>query len=402
MKRLGRRIVTAIAALAVSGGLMTLNVPTASASEESADSTASTAASDGSRTEEVTPIVYGEGRLDLQGHATVKTRLQTSSGAKILLNVHTKPIPKRQIKRCWKVPVGTVVSNEGYWSGVLSVNRHYRIKKGDNTACTKKGHGKQVYKKSCNNRLWGVPGGPKRPPRSLPRVRGRVVFVNAYKHHIEQSVQETVRGESSAEVTVYTSSGDVACHAKSALSVYGVASAEVSVTVRSRTVTRALTKGARKLVIKASGDESLNGKAKTDVDLKITGKVEAMCDVPSTQPPPPPPVDHAPQISCTWPPHVYVNGMQQIWCNASDPDGDTLSVSIVGDSYAHIASVIKVSPGGDGYNSSLCDSSQTCYRATLWGDKVGTTHPVATVAANGKSVSTPAASITVADPSDGF
>lgn len=100
------------------------------------------------------------------------------------------------------------------------------------------------------------------------------------------------------------------------------------------------------------------------------------CDVP------PPPVDNAPQISCVFPAHVYVGGNVYLWCEASDSDGDALSVNIIGDEFAHVSGVIPSSIRWDG---TACPAGTTCYRATLWGDKVGTSHIVATVTAGGKS-----------------
>jgi hypothetical protein len=108
-------------------------------------------------------------------------------------------------------------------------------------------------------------------------------------------------------------------------------------------------------------------------------------------PPPPPctvnpkecePVDHPPQITCVWPPHVYENGgHQSIWCEASDPDGDTLTVTINGDSHAEVSSVIKVDTVQGG---APCPSGVSCYRGTLWGKEAGITHLIAEVKANGK------------------
>lgn len=107
-----------------------------------------------------------------------------------------------------------------------------------------------------------------------------------------------------------------------------------------------------------------------------TSVTVAKCDVP------PPPVDHAPQISCVFPAHVFVGGNVYLWCEALDSDGDALSVNIIGDQYAHVSGVIPSSVRWDG---TACPTGTSCYRATLWGDQVGTSHVVATVTANGKS-----------------
>jgi len=95
-----------------------------------------------------------------------------------------------------------------------------------------------------------------------------------------------------------------------------------------------------------------------------------------------PSVDHAPQISCVYPAHVFQGGNDYIWCEASDPDGDALTVNIVGDSYGHVSGVI---PSDVRWDGTACPAVTSCYRATLWGDNVGTAHITATVTANGVS-----------------
>lgn len=101
-----------------------------------------------------------------------------------------------------------------------------------------------------------------------------------------------------------------------------------------------------------------------------------------TPTPTPTPVDRSPQITCVYPAHVFKGSNAYLWCEASDPDGDTLSVNIVGDSFASVSGVI---PSDVRWDASPCPSSTKCYRATLWGNNVGTSYVVATVTAGGKS-----------------
>jgi hypothetical protein len=91
--------------------------------------------------------------------------------------------------------------------------------------------------------------------------------------------------------------------------------------------------------------------------------------------------DHKPQISCVYPPHIYVGGSQAMFCEASDSDGDALTLNIIGDSHLQVSSVIPVNERWDG---SSCPIGVQCYRATLWGKSAGTARIVATVTANGK------------------
>lgn len=94
------------------------------------------------------------------------------------------------------------------------------------------------------------------------------------------------------------------------------------------------------------------------------------------------PPDHKPQISCVFPPHIYVGGSQQMWCEASDSDGDKVDVNVKGDSHVQASSTI---PVNERWDSSPCPSGVKCYRTTLWGKSQGTATITATVTANGKS-----------------
>lgn len=104
---------------------------------------------------------------------------------------------------------------------------------------------------------------------------------------------------------------------------------------------------------------------------------------PPIKPPviPPVPEDHGPQITCVTPAHVYVGGNVYIWCEASDPDGDALSVNIVGNSSGHISGII---PSNVRWDGTSCPASVSCYRATYWATSVGTGAISATVTAKGK------------------
>ena len=117
------------------------------------------------------------------------------------------------------------------------------------------------------------------------------------------------------------------------------------------------------------------------------------CD---TTPPPPaqkcPDGRPVPKDGCDRPPvvnimggaaHTYVGGNVAIWIETSDPDGDAQTLEVVGDSFAHISGVIPSSVRWDG---TACPSGKQCWRATLWGDKVGTAKVVASVTAGGKTV----------------
>lgn len=120
--------------------------------------------------------------------------------------------------------------------------------------------------------------------------------------------------------------------------------------------------------------------------------ISVTCESTGTPPPPPchscheeehpepPEENHPPQISCVYPPHVLVGESQQMWCEASDPDGDALTINVNGDSHLQVSSTIPVSERWDG---TPCPSGVHCYRSTLWGKSAGTAHIKATVTAKG-------------------
>lgn len=83
-------------------------------------------------------------------------------------------------------------------------------------------------------------------------------------------------------------------------------------------------------------------------------------------------------VSCVWPPHVYVGGNQAIWCETSDPDGDTVSTPSFSTSNSN-ARVTSVISGVNRWDGTPCPSGKTCYRATLWGDTAGMVTITATV-----------------------
>lgn len=253
---------------------------------------AQAATADPVRNETVSPIQFGEGSFSLDGKSVAKAKVTTESGTKIMLNMSVKPIPAQEIKRCWTVTPGTHIKNEGIWDGVPGV-ADWVVPANDNVFCTKKGEGKQVFKKSCDNRVWGVPGGPKRPPKNLPRVHGKVTFADFHKYSVSQAAKETVTGSAMAEVAVYDQAGKVLCRAGGSISGKGFALSATTVRVRSRSVIEAEASGGRAILISASSNTDLHIRARNMAKVDLEGKVSAFCEA---FPPPPPAVVPAPDL----------------------------------------------------------------------------------------------------------
>jgi hypothetical protein len=283
------------------------------------------------RVETVTPVQYGASEFSLKGTATAKAKVKSKGGVKIALNVSVKPIPKKEIKRCWTVPVGTKVDMTGIWSGVLSVKKDYRVQAGDNTFCTKKGHGKQVFKKSCDNPAYGVPGGPKGPPpRKMPRIKGKVTFADFHKYVVSQDVEESLSGSAHARVIQYDDKDRIVCEAGGSIHGEGFALSMTTVRVRSRSTTEAVASGGGKLIIKAKADQDLHIRARNAVGVSLDGEVDAYCKVDTTTPPPPPPPpteeDTPPSMQCHAAQHIWVgeDPMTAVF-DLTDPDGTPVS-----------------------------------------------------------------------------
>lgn len=103
------------------------------------------------------------------------------------------------------------------------------------------------------------------------------------------------------------------------------------------------------------------------------------------KPPNPPVVDRAPQVSQVLPAHLYVGGNGYVWIEAYDPDGDPVSINVVGSGAGWIAGIIPVSIRWD---RSPCPSGKQCFRATAWaGSSPGMFYVNTTATAGGKSAS---------------
>ncbi len=107
---------------------------------------------------------------------------------------------------------------------------------------------------------------------------------------------------------------------------------------------------------------------------------------------PPPPVDHAPWISCTSPAHMMLTpgDMVVLYCESSDPDGDTVSVNVV----SNDTNVLTVSGIDNHYEflfdgKTKCPSGSVCTKANIWGYSLGTGSISVTATANGVSTTLP-------------
>ncbi|MCB9820110.1 hypothetical protein H6796_02305 [Candidatus Nomurabacteria bacterium] len=95
----------------------------------------------------------------------------------------------------------------------------------------------------------------------------------------------------------------------------------------------------------------------------------------------PPVVDRKPVVNIMGSPaHLYVNGNGYVWIEASDPDGDPVSVKVSATG-GTISGLVPVNVRWDG---TACPTGKTCYRAQAWaGNTPGSMSVTATVEANG-------------------
>lgn len=251
-------------------------------------------------------IQYAEAKFETDGSAAAKASLTAQSGAKVVLNVHVNPMPKRQIKRCWKVKPGTWIKNEVIdpATGRPAVI-NWKVPAGDNTFCTKKGAGKQVFKKSCGNRVWGVPGGPKSPPKSLPRIKVKVQIQDYLTFKGKLKVQTSQSGSASAYVVQYYE-GKKVCEASASVRGTGYVSVEAYISVRARTFTAIRVSATNSAQVSANTQITASGSLKAAVKLVLEGEARAMCNF-TPPPPPPPPHDECPNIPGDQPPGYECN-----------------------------------------------------------------------------------------------
>lgn len=233
-------------------------------------------------------VQYAQAQFSADGSAAAKASLKAQSGAKVVLNVHVNPMPKRQIKRCWKVKPGTVIWNEVIdpATGTKKVVR-WTVPSNDNTFCTKKGAGKQVFKKSCGNRVWGVPGGPKSPPKSIPRIKVKVQIQDYLTFKGKLKVHASQSGSASAYVVQYYD-GKKVCEASASVSGSASAWVEAYISVRARTLTSIKVSATNSAQVSANTQITASGSLKAAVKIAIEGEAKAMCNFtpPDTTPAP--------------------------------------------------------------------------------------------------------------------
>jgi hypothetical protein len=141
----------------------------------------------------------------------------------------------------------------------------------------------------------------------------------------------------------------------------------------------------------------MKGRIRVRINAKVKAQLTLVCPKPTSPPvvvppsqptppaPPAQPQDHAPGIQCIWPPHIYVNGVQALYCKMWDADGDKMSVSFVGDDYAYVSSPVS----SNDYDGQPCPAGYTCIRAWLWARNTPTpegtlSEQAAVVSANGQ------------------
>lgn len=275
------------------------------------------------REENIGTVVYSAASFAASGAAAAKQAVKATSKGKILLSVSVKGIPKKQIKKCWKEKPGKWVWNEGLkpGNGKRSAGR-WQVRKGDNTFCTKKGKGSRVFKKSCNNEIWGLKGTRKVP--TVPRIKGKVTFQNYLSYAGKVSVTSTQKGSASAYAAQYQD-GKKVCEASSIVSGSSSAKSWAVVRVKARSTTNIAIKAARAARIKIANSTKIRGDLRVGVHTSIEGKVAAWCNVPTPPPttPPPPVVPKPKLLEITTVNDVLVNNTRTIAVVGNTAPGHT-------------------------------------------------------------------------------
>jgi hypothetical protein len=130
--------------------------------------------------------------------------------------------------------------------------------------------------------------------------------------------------------------------------------------------------------------------AKAFADAKAKANADASVQCGST----PPPVDRPPVVNIMGSPaHLYVGGNAYVWIEASDPDGDTVSVKVSASGAGTVAGLV---PSAIRWDGTQCPAGKSCYRATVWASTTpGNLTVTATVTGGGKSGSPDSATFPV-------
>jgi hypothetical protein len=282
------RVVMLLVSLAIPAATMAL-VPAAQADTGSSWCTGANQTIDPVSGNCVTNTVT-EGALQASVNESLKGKayLKLVTKGDVALNVHTQPIPKQQINRCWTVKPGTVIKNE-----VVDVHTgkkiiiNWVVPANDNVFCTEKGQGNQVFKKSCGNRTWNVPGQPNqpKPPKSTTKGKFKVMDYVTWKALLKAYLSKHLTGSLSVESADHTCQASASFDNLIKVTVYELAK------FRGRFMAQAHAQAVRSIGVKVKNDSSATGKLSTKISVKIKNKLSAMCN---TTPPPPP----TPAFSC--------------------------------------------------------------------------------------------------------
>lgn len=387
-----KRLLMLITAIAVMLGGMAFAAPAAVASE----TTASEPVVD------LSNIQYGSASFDADGSAAAKASVKTSSGVKIYLNVQVNPMTTKQIKpgTCRKAPIGKRFYNE--MVDPVTGNHYFkpwRVQAGDNVFC--KGRDGKWRKKSCGNLAKGIFGVPK-PPTSKIRTSGHVQDYLTFTGQI--GANSKLDGSATAHVVQYDDQDRKVCEAKSSISGHVWAMFSARVSVRARSMASMSTTSSRSAEASLSTNITVKGELQGKLRTHLEGEAMAWCNYTPPPPPPPPhdecpdipgdqpegydcnppPVDHKPAVNIMGSPaHLYVGGNAHVWIEASDPDGDAVSVKVSATGAGTVSGLVPVDIRWDG---TPCPSGKSCFRATAWaGDTPGNMTITATVTANGLS-----------------
>lgn len=209
---------------------------------------------------------------------TDEAYLKMITKGNVVFNVHVNPIPKRKIKRCWTVKPGTKIKNEvrSQDTGQLIII-DWIVPADDNTFCTEKGHGSQVFKKSCGNRTWNVPGQPHQPKPPSRTVKGSFTVVDYAKWaaKLKAYLFKHLTGSLSVE------SPDSKCKASASFDNVVRISTYLTASFRSRFRSAAMAKAVKEIDVEATNSTTAKGMLASEIDLTIHNTLSAMCETSS-------------------------------------------------------------------------------------------------------------------------
>ena len=303
-----------------------------------------------------------EGKVTSSSAVTV-----TAEGVPVVAHVVPGGTPRAQQKRCFRIKKAGVYYTSFKSSSGATLWKWKQYPAGYRFCKA----GKKVIDPNCHNTVRIK--GPKAPGKHRPDAFVEVV---SFSWQVTATATTTATAKAQAEAKCEANGVSASASASGAGFASGSASSTASGSTQAAAATAARAAArAKAAALKATLEAS--ALAEASAKASAAAAAEAHCTGVPTQP-----VDRKPVVNIMGSPaHLYVGGNAYVWIEASDPDGDPVSVKVSASGGGTVSGLVPVTVRWDG---TACPSGTTCYRAQVWaGQTPGQMTVTATVSANG-------------------